>query len=106
MHSISQLAAISPSLVSLNTVKDLGVVTDSELTFEKHCSKLSQTGFFHLCRLWAIRRSLTAPAMKTLVHAFVTSRLDFCNAILVGLDVRLYSSTLGLINYTVESMGV
>jgi len=36
-RDLGQLAAISLLLVSLNTVKDLGVITDSELTFEQHC---------------------------------------------------------------------
>jgi len=98
---IGQLAVISPSLVSLNIplrilASDLGGIINSELTFEQHCSKLSQTCFFHLRRLRAVRRSLTAPAMKTLVHAFVASRLDFCNAILVGCTATVLALEVGL----------
>ena len=31
-----------------------------------------------------VRKSLTLEAAKTMVHAFVTSRLDYCNSILYG----------------------
>ena len=32
-----------------------------------------------------IRKFLTAPAAKTIVHSLVASRLDYCNAVLAGL---------------------
>ena len=38
--------------------------------------------FFQLRQLWAVRRSLTTEAAHTLVHAFVSSRLDYCNSLL------------------------
>jgi len=44
------------------------------------CSKC----FFWLRQLKRVRRSLDAESMKTLVHAFVTSRVDYGNIILVG----------------------
>ena len=31
-----------------------------------------------------VRKSLTQDAAKTIVHAFVTSRIDYCNSILYG----------------------
>ena len=33
-----------------------------------------------------VRSSLTLEAAKTLVHAFVSSRLDYCNSLLYGID--------------------
>ena len=44
------------------------------------CSK----AFFHLRQLRRVRRSLDSVSASTLVHAFVTSRVDYCNAILAG----------------------
>ena len=40
--------------------------------------------FYHLRQLRRIRRSLDADSAATLVHAFVTSRVDYCNAILAA----------------------
>ena len=39
----------------------------------------------HLRRIAAIRRMLTTQAAEQLIHAFITSRLDFCNSLLYGL---------------------
>jgi len=35
-------------------------------------------------QLQLIRRSLTLDVLHTLVHVFVTSRVDYCNAVLYG----------------------
>ena len=80
----AQLAALLPALVESTSARDLGVIIDTELSFDRHVSKLSQSCFFQLRRLRAIRRSLTPATLTTLVHAFVCSRLDFCNSCFYG----------------------
>ena len=40
--------------------------------------------FFRLRQLRSVRRSLTDEALRTLVHAFIASRVDYCNALLYG----------------------
>ena len=40
--------------------------------------------FFHLRQLRFIRRSLTSDAARTLVHVFISSRVDYSNALLYG----------------------
>ena len=39
---------------------------------------------YWLRQLRRVRRSLDDDAMETLVHAFITSRVDYCNAVFVG----------------------
>jgi len=38
--------------------------------------------FFQIRQLRSVRRSLTGEALRTLVHAFILSRVDYCNALL------------------------
>jgi len=40
--------------------------------------------FFQLRQLRRVRRSLDDASVATLVHAFVTSRVDYCNCLLAG----------------------
>jgi len=47
-------------------------------------TRVSATCFYWLRQLRRVRRSLDDDAMKTLVHAFITSRVDYCNAVFVG----------------------
>ena len=62
----------------------LGVVVDREVTFAAHIKRLAGRCFYQLRQLRTIRRTLTLDAAKTLVHAFITSRLDYCNSVLSG----------------------
>ena len=37
----------------------------------------------------SIKQSLTLEATRTLVHAFITSRLDYCNSVFAGVSGQL-----------------
>jgi len=54
------------------------------LHLNSHVTRVSATCFYWLRQFRRVRRSLDDDAMKTLVHAFVTSRVDYCNAVLAG----------------------
>jgi len=62
----------------------LGVVISADLSLVKHVTNVSVTCFHHLCQLLHIRRMLTVESAATLVHASVTSRVDYCNVVLDG----------------------
>ncbi len=62
----------------------LGVILDSNLSFENHISNVTKTSFFHLRNISKLRNMLSVSDAEKLVHAFMTSRLDYCNALLGG----------------------
>ena len=68
-----------------SSVRNLGVIFDSSLSMTSHISTICRTAYMHLHNISHIRRYLTIDATKALVHAFVTSRLDYGNALLIGL---------------------
>ncbi len=70
--------------VTSSTVKNLGVILDSNLSFENHISNVTKTTFFHLRNIAKLRNMLSVSDAEKLVHAFMTSRLDYCNALLGG----------------------
>ena len=55
----------------------------------KSCSIKCKSSYFHLRNLSSIRKYLTTNAAHTIVHAFISSRLDYCNALLYGLPKYL-----------------
>ncbi len=61
-----------------------GVVLDSKLYFDNHISHVTKTAFFHLRNIAKLRSMLSVSDAEKLVHAFMTSRLDYCNALLGG----------------------
>ncbi|KAI5098689.1 hypothetical protein C0J45_10828, partial [Silurus meridionalis] len=72
------------SVSACMAVKDLGVIIDPSLSFESHVNNITRIAFFHLRNIAKIRNMLSLQDAEKLVHAFVTSRLDYCNALLSG----------------------
>ncbi|XP_072246412.1 uncharacterized protein [Leuresthes tenuis] len=72
------------SLASSSTVRNLGVIFDQNLSFDAHIKLVSRTAFFHLRNIAKIRNILSQGDAEKLVHAFVTSRLDYFNSLLLG----------------------
>src|SRR4029434_3463207 len=64
------------------TARNLGVIIDDQLTFTAHIASVSRS-----CRfaLYNIRKIRSQYATQLLVQTLVISRLDNCNAILIGL---------------------
>jgi len=87
---VSHVPVLSELIEVVETARDLGVVIDSQLSLSAHVAMLCRSGFYHLRQLRPIARSLSTEAAKTLVHAFISSRLDYCNSLLFGVpDVLL-----------------
>ena len=81
-----------PSSVDLNgspivlasSVRNLGVTLDQSLSFQQHVANICRMCYFEIRRISSIRHVLTEDATKTLLCAFVLSRLDYCNGLLAG----------------------
>ena len=72
------------TVAASDQVRVLGVRMTSELSLDKHVANVCATCFYWLRQLRRVRRSLDAESAATLVHFFVTSRVDYYNAILAG----------------------
>jgi len=53
----------------------------ADLSFDMHVSNVCKTCFFWLCQLRCVCRSSDVESVKTLVHAFVVLRFDYCNLV-------------------------
>jgi len=65
-------------------VRVVGVQLSSDLSLDKHVNVVSAMCFFQLRQLRRIRRSLDDDSVATLVHPFITSRVDYCSSLLIG----------------------
>ncbi len=77
------------SVNSSSSVRNLGVLFNSNLSFDSHVSSICKTAFFHLKNISKLRPMLSMSNAEILIHAFMTSRLDYCNALLGGCSARL-----------------
>jgi hypothetical protein len=63
----------------------MGVILDHHLKMSSHVSNICKSASYSLRRIGQIRRYLNPASTEKLVHAFISSKLDYCNSVLHGL---------------------
>jgi len=85
MININSIKIGDADVVPESPIRNLGAWFDSTLSMEAHVTKTCSTGFYYLYNFKRIRRYLSRENMKTLIHAFISCRLDYCNSLMYGL---------------------
>ena len=68
-----------------SSVRNLRVIFNPSDGMEDHIKKICKSCHFHLTNIGKIRSYLDRESTEAIIHAFVTTNLDYCNAILYGL---------------------
>ena len=68
----------------VSVMRNLGAWFDDQLTMVVHITKISSAAFYHLHNIRRIMKYLPMDAAATLIHSFVSSRIDYCNSLLCG----------------------
>lgn len=61
---------------------------DSDLNFHSHIKSITSSAFYHLKNISKVKGIMSKPDLERLIHAFISSRLDYCNGLLTGLSKR------------------
>uniref|UniRef100_A0AAX7SWL5 Reverse transcriptase domain-containing protein n=1 Tax=Astatotilapia calliptera TaxID=8154 RepID=A0AAX7SWL5_ASTCA len=72
-----------------DTVRNLGVLFDSSFKLDKQVSAVVRSSFYQLRLISKARHYIPYKDLEKLIHAFVTSRLDYCNSLYCGLHSSL-----------------
>ena len=83
--NINDFVILTTCVRATETARDLGVVIDRQMSLAAHVFALCRSGYHQLRQLRPVVGSLSADASKTLVHAFISSRLDYRNSLLYGI---------------------
>lgn len=73
----------------VSDAKNLGIILDSELSFQAQVKKVTSSCFTTIRKISRIKHFLKQEHLKTLVSALVLSKLDYCNALYLGLNSYL-----------------
>ena len=82
--NISTIHVGASEIKPVGSVRNLGAWFDSSMTMSTHVGKVCSKAFRGLYRIRRIRKYLSEESTKTLIHAFATSHLDYCNSQLYG----------------------
>ena len=86
--------AITPNEIA----KNLEVLIDDRMMLDNHVKSVCKAANFQLYRLSRIRKYLTPETLCIAVHAFISSRIDYCNGVLVGLPQSSISKLQHIMN--------
>ena len=76
-------------LTTVQSASNLGVIFDANLIMEAQITRVAQLTFFHLRQAGLLVPYLAPEYLATVIHATVTSRLDYCNSLYTGLPLSL-----------------
>ena len=83
---------------SCRKVKNLGVIFDSSLSMSNQISSVCSSSFYHIRDFRRIRRFLSKSVSVTLANALVSSKLDYCNSLLYGINKKQLRRLQGVQN--------
>ena len=82
--SIDSIKVGDADIAPVLSARNLGTWFDSHLEMSVHISKTCSSAFYYLYNIRHIRKYPSKEHTEQLIHAFVTSRLDYCNGLLYG----------------------
>ena len=77
------------SIIPSTTAKNLGIIIDSHASMEAHISAVCKSSYFHIYNINKLKRYLDRVSLEHIVHAFITTKLDYCNSLLIGIPATL-----------------
>ncbi|XP_058052944.1 uncharacterized protein LOC131205078 isoform X2 [Ahaetulla prasina] len=85
---VPSLTVGGESLAPRELVRSLGVLLDARLSLEEHLTAVARGAFYQVRLIRQLRPFLDRDSLCTVTHALVTSRLDYCNALYMGLPLK------------------
>ena len=74
-------------ITPVSSVRNLGVIFDSNLKMDMQVTKACQNTCYHLHNIKRIRKFMSQEV--TIIHAFITSQIEYCNSLMNGLPENI-----------------
>ena len=82
---LESILAFSDVIYSSNSAKNIDARFDTVMSMDKQINSICQSAFYHLLNIAQISKHISFRHCETLIHAFVTSKIDHYNILLSGL---------------------
>ena len=85
--NIDGIQVAATEIKPVKSVRSLGTWFDTSMSMKNvHIGRVCSKALHSLYNIRQIRKFLSDDSTKTLIHAFVTSHLDYCNSLLYGIS--------------------
>ena len=75
------LLFLGKEIVPVSSAKDLGVILDSNLTYDHHISQLSSSCMAKLCQINRVKDSFDVDTLHMIISTLVLSKLYYCSSV-------------------------
>ena len=82
------------------TITTLDVILESDLTFDKHISLITKQCNYKIFKIKQIKHLLNQTSLKILTSAYILSKLDYCNSLLINIPKIQEKRLNKIINHT------
>uniref|UniRef100_A0A3B1JMG1 Reverse transcriptase domain-containing protein n=1 Tax=Astyanax mexicanus TaxID=7994 RepID=A0A3B1JMG1_ASTMX len=72
-----------------SSVRNLDVVFDTDLRFAKQINSVVKSSFFQLRNIAKLKPFLSFSDLEKVIHAFISSQIDYCNSLYIGINQSL-----------------
>ena len=86
-HSSPPLNYISieeEEIVPTTSVRNLRVIFYEHVRIEELIDSICKSAYFHIRNISKIKKYLSRDCLEIIIHAFIFSKLDYCNSLLIG----------------------
>ena len=104
-HSSSPLNFISvreeeivPTTSVMTINRNLGVIFYEHVRLEEHIDNICKSAYFHIRNISKIKKYLSRDCLEIIIHAFIFSKLDYCNSLLIGTPKCILQKLQGVQN--------
>ena len=102
-HNLKTLSNVSVILDGTTifpspVIRNLGVMLESDMSMTSHVASISSSTNYHLRNIARIRRFIDKDTCKQAVRALITSRLDYCNSLLINITAKNIKKLLRIQN--------
>jgi hypothetical protein len=74
------LSLLGKDIIPVFSVKDLGVILDSHITYNEHIKRLVSSCTAKLCQINRVKGSFDKKALKLIISSLVISKLFYCSS--------------------------
>lgn len=72
------------SVNSSTVVRNIGVMMNSTASPDSHISSICKSAYLHIRNISRLRKYLHQDSLEKVIHAFISTKLDYCNSMLCG----------------------
>ena len=89
MPPLNYIMVGKEKIVPTVSARNLGVIFDEWIKLGEHINGICKSAYYHIRNISRIKKYLPRNCLEIIIHAFITSRLDYCNSLLYGVPKYL-----------------